>query len=336
MTEELQITLEDINDFIEELTPKKDLLYIFQPFSVGDFFYTGGLSLAVQKRKNKRGTVLICKDRMQNLGVTYENFEDIVYLPEDTMNVVREYFYLSEDYEGDNYIYGHFHKSNEKGKLYIWDETLHLIDRYKKDVFKIPLDTPYIKPVVPKISEENIAELHKKYIIDKNKTIIITPYTHSTKQLDMRFWMFLAMVLTAKGYVCYTSVNKAVETEQPIPGTKPMTINFRELHYLSDKVKCFLGSRVGIFDFLALTEAKMITVVPFPDHWYSLSKLVYPGCHDHTFFNAMDYMLPMKGYMQEKNVHAEIKFSHEHIPTEDICYSYEEIFNRVLNDVEKA
>ena len=39
--------------------------------------------------------------------------------------------------------------------------------------------------------------------------------------------------------------------------------------------------------------------------------------------------------LQEKNVKAEIKFSHERIPSEDICYSYEEIFNKVLNGVEK-
>ena len=333
MLEDVQLILKDVKNFIQELTPKKDLLYIFQPCSVGDFFYTGGLSLAVQKRKNKRGTVLICKDRMKNLGVTYENFRDIVYLPNDTMDIVREYFYASGDYEGDNYIYGHFHKPKQGGN-FIWDETLHLIDRYKKDVFKIPMDTPYAKPVVPKISDENIAELHKKYIIDKNKTIIITPYTYSSKPLDMRFWMFLVMVLTEKGYVCYTSVNKAVETEQPIPGTQPMTINFRELHYLSDKVKCFLGSRVGIFDFLALTEAKMIDISPFPS-WLFDTGSMYQNSNSKTLYNAIDYIAPFTEYLKKEKVHAEIKFSHEHIPTEDICYSYEEIFNRVLNDVEK-
>ena len=330
-----QITLESVKNFIRELTPKKDLLYIIQPCSVGDFFYTGGLSLAVQNRKHKRATVLIVKERLKNLGVTYKNFEDIVYLPNDTMNIVMNYFYVSGDYEGDNYIYGHFHKPIGGQGQYIWDETIHLIDRYKKDVFKIPMDTPYAKPVVPPITKENIAELHKKYIIDKDRTIIITPYTYSSKPLDMRFWMFLVMTLTEKGYICYTSVNTAAPNETPIPGTQPMTINFRELYYLSDKVRCFLGSRVGIFDFLALTDAKMVTVVPFPDHWYSLSSLVYPGCNDHTFFNAMEYSLPIKGYLQEKNVKAEIKFSHERIPSEDICYSYEEIFNKVLNDIEK-
>lgn len=222
-----------------------------------------------------------------------------------------------------------------KGGGYDWDESLHLIDRYKKDVFKIPMDTPYQKPIVPPISEENIAELHKNYFIDKDKTIVITPYTYSSKPLDMRFWMFLVMVLTEKGYRCYTSVNKAVEHEKPIPGTEPMTINFRELYYISDKVKCFLGSRVGIFDFLAMTDAKMVNVAPFPSDWVPSVSHLYPGCKNRTFFNAIDYISPLMENTHKDKVHTEIKFSHEHINSEDICYSYEEIFNNVLNEIEK-
>ena len=328
MPEPVQITLESVKNFINQLTPKKDLLYIIQPCSVGDFFYTGGLSLAVQKRKKKRATVLIVKERMKNLGLTYKNFEDIVYLPDDTMNVVMEYCRATGDYEGDNYIYGHFHTTPDR--KFIWDETLHLIDRYKKNVFKIPMDTPYAKPIVPPLTEENISELHKKYILDKQRTIIIAPYTHSTKQLDMRFWMFLAMTLTEKNYIVYTNVDGI--SEQAVPGTQPITTNMLELYYIADKIRCFIGGRVGIFDFLALTEAKTFTLNTFPDWLWDVSEL-YPQFDNHSFFNAMEYMLPVQGYLKEKNVKAEIKFSHEHIPSEDICYSYEEIFNKVLNGV---
>ncbi len=268
---------------------------------------------------------------MKNLGVTYENFADIIFLPNDTMNLILHYCYATGDYEGDNYIYGHFHNS---GNGFEWDKSLHLIDRYKQDVFKIPMDTPYQKPIVPPISEENIAELHKNYFIDKDKTIVITPYTYSSKPLDMRFWMFLVMVLTEKGYRCYTSVNKAVEQEKPILGTEPMTINFRELYYISDKVKCFVGSRVGIFDFLALTDAKTIDISPFPE-WLFETGSMYQNFTSRTLYNAIDYISPLMENTHKDKVHAEIKLSHEHINSEDICYSYEEIFNNVLNEIEK-
>ncbi|MBQ9487073.1 MAG: hypothetical protein IJU91_04625, partial [Selenomonadaceae bacterium] len=103
MPEQRQITLDDVKNFIRQITPNQDWLYIFQPFSVGDFFYTGGLSLAVQKRKNKSATVLIVRERLKNLGVTYENFADIIFLPNDTMSIIQQYFYITGDYEGDNY-----------------------------------------------------------------------------------------------------------------------------------------------------------------------------------------------------------------------------------------
>lgn len=209
-----------------------------------------------------------------------------------------------------------------------------MIDRYKQSVFYVPMDTPYEKPIVPPLTEENIAELHAKYFIDKDKTIILTPYTYSTTPLDMRFWLFLVMVLTEKGYRCYTNVSTAVEHEKPIPGTEAMTINFRELYYISDKVKCFIGSRVGIYDFLPFTNARCLTINPFPQWLWDVSVL-YPEFTNRTLYNAIDYIAPLIETTHNDKVHADIKLSHEHINSEDIWYSYEELFNKVLNEVEK-
>lgn len=335
MPEQRQITLDDVKNLIQQITPNQDWLYIFLPYSVGDFFNVGGLSHAVQKKKNKSATVLIAKDRLKNLGVTYANFADIIFLPAEIMSLISSYILTTGEYEGDNYIYGHFHlKPGGRGE-YKWDLSLNLIDKYKKDVFKIPMDTPCVKPIVPPLTDENIAELHEKYFIDKDKTIVITPYAYSTKPLDMRFWMFLVMVLTEKGYRCYTSVNKDAAHEQPILGTEAMTINFREMHYISDKVKCFVGSRVGIFDFLGMTDAKTIDISPF-GLWHCATGLLYPDSNSRTFYNAVDYIAPFLETSHKDNVHAEIKLSHEHIKSEDVCYSYEEIFNKVLNEIEKV
>lgn len=118
MSEQRQITLDDVKNFIRQITPNQDWLYMFLPYSLGDFFNIGGMSLAVQKRKNKSATVLIVRERMKNLGVTYENFADIIFLPNDTMNVLMQYFYATGDYEGDNYIYGHFHRPAQGGGIY--------------------------------------------------------------------------------------------------------------------------------------------------------------------------------------------------------------------------
>ena len=330
MPEQRQITFDDVKNFIKQITPNQDWLYIFLPYSLGDFFNVGSLSLAVQKRKNKSATVLIVNERLKNLGVTYENVANIIFLPPHIMAFVREYICATGDYEGDNYIYGHFRHLREG--VYDWDESLNLLDRYKKDVFKIPMDTPYAKPVVPPLTDENIAELHEKYILDKDRTIILAPYAHTTKPLDIRFWMFLAMIFTTKGYHVYTNVDGF--SEQPIPGTEPISTNFRELYYISDKVKCFIGSRVGIFEFLVFTQARCITINPFPSWLWDVSVL-YPEFTNLTLYNAIDYMATFIETTQKDKVHAEIKLSHEYINSANICYSYEEILNRILNEVEK-
>ena len=330
MPEQVQIKLEDVKNLMRQITSNQDWLYLFLPYSLGDFFNIGGMSLAVQKRKNKSATVLIVQERLRNLGITYENLADIIFLPENIMALIREYIYATGDYEGDNYIFAHFRL--DKNRQYIWDESLHIIDRYKQDVFKIPMDTPYEKPVVPPLTDENIAELHAKYILDKDRTIILSPYTHSTKQLDMRFWLFLSMIFTEKGYHVYTNVDGF--SEMPVPGTEPVSTNFRELHYISDKVKCFIGSRVGIFDFLSFTNARCLTINPFPQWLWDVSVL-YPEFDNRTLYNAIGYTSPIMGYFHKDKVHAEFKFSHEHINDEDICYSYEEILNKILNEVEK-
>ena len=189
--------MERVKNFLDELTANKDLLYIIQPCSIGDVICAGGLAHAVQKRKNKKATVMVLFDRMKNLGITYPNLADMIFLPNDVMEALRAYFYTTRDYEGDNYIYGHF-QVRENGSYVFSDETLHVIDRYKKDVFNIPMDTEFIPPVVPAISEQNIADLNSKYILDK-RTVILSPHVHTVRPLDARFWEVLARELQTGG-----------------------------------------------------------------------------------------------------------------------------------------
>ena len=331
MPEQRQITLDDVKNFIRQMTPNPDYLYIILPYSVGDFFNIGGLSLAVQKKKNKSATVLIVKDRLKNLGVTYENFAGIIFLPENIMALICRYIYATGNYEGDNYIYGHFRIKSQSGE-YVWDESLNLIDRYKQDVFKIPMDTPYTKPVVPPLTDENIAALRGKYTLDTERTIIICPYAHSVKNINDTHWKNLARKLKNKNYIVYTNV---AGDEKSLAGTKPLHVNLSELNFIADKVKCFIGLRSGIFDFLAMTGAKIFCIDTFPWWWHKLN-ILYPECNCKTIYNAVDYISPLGIYFKEDDVNCQLKLSHPHIDAEDVCYSYEEIFNKVLNEIEKV
>ena len=319
-----------VKKFLDELTVNKDFLHIIQPFSIGDFIYAGGLAHAAQKKKNKQATVLIVNERMKNLGITYSNFANIVFLPGEAMEALKQYFYVTGNYEGGNYIYGHFHAGKNGG--YIWDDTLHLIDRYKKNIFDIPMNTEFVPPVVPAVSEQNIVRLNKKYILDKFHTVIILPYVHSTRQLDIKFWELLAEKLKAQGHVVYTNTNGF--SEKPVAGTNAISTNLREMYFISDKIKCFIGSRNGIFDFLALTKATIMNINPFPEWLWDIS-LMYPNSKNRTFYNAVEYVKPIADYLGKSKVNAQINLSHSKIRPTDIFYSYEDILNSILTDAEK-
>ena len=325
----MDISNQDVKNFINELASNKDWLYIFQPCSIGDVLFNGGLSKAVQNRKNKKATVLVIQERMKNLGITYENLADIIYLPKAALDVIMHYCYITGDYEGDNYIYGHFHNA---GKGYIWDVDLpHILARYKKNILNVPLDTLFTPPLVSAISEQNIAELNDKYILDKARTIIISPYVHSIKQLDMSFWEVLVTHLKNRGYIVYTNTDGIKEI--PVAGTKAMNCNLPEVNFISDKIRVFIGSRSGFIDFLAMTKAKIICITPLICDDGDL-KLMYPNCISRTFYNAVDYVQPAIEYLQRKKFTASIKISHPLIRQQDIFFDYEDILGGILAEVE--
>lgn len=327
MNDDQKIFIEQVKNFIEQVAVRKDWLYIFQPCSIGDFFYTGGLSHAVQKRKNKSATVMVVQERMRNLHVTYSNIAQIIYLPANTMTAISNYVYLTENTEGDNYIYGHFKKRNGQ---FVWDEKSHLIDRYKEFVFSIPQDTPFVPPIVEKISPAEEKQLEKQYTLDKDRTIIISPYVHSTKQLPISFWENLAVHLKQRGYVVYTNTDGF--SEKPVAGTESITTTLPQLYFVSSKIKCFVGSRNGVFDFLGMTNTKLLNICPFPDWLYDVS-LFFPQSNNHTFYNAIDYLRPVAEYFSKSQVAATISLAHKNIKTADIFFDYDTLLREILNSI---
>ena len=95
---EQQITLDDVKNFIRQITPNQDWLYIIQPGSIGDMLLTMMLSHGVQKRKNKSATVLIALERMKTLSTVCENIAGILYLPDPMIRLVQHYLILAKDH----------------------------------------------------------------------------------------------------------------------------------------------------------------------------------------------------------------------------------------------
>ena len=359
----LELTNEEIKLYIERITGNKDFLYIIQPYGMASVLISGGLSHAVQARKNKTATVLLLSDSLKNIGLTWENVTSIKYFPVDTMELFNKYFFETQDWEGENFIYGNFHqetpkpdaekisdsdtavsssveiksdveKSGDKksDKKNDFVSKLNIIDQFKEKILDLPLDTEFHYPIPDKISDENAAALHEKYILDKNKTVVICPYFDYSPLAAVKFWTDFTKTLTDKGYIVYTNIQEIYQA--PIEGTLPLNVSFAEMHYIADKVKCFAGIRNGVFDFIAVTDAKILSVETFP-LWQQNLKILYPKCHARTFYNTDEILFPIRKLMAESNTGAKFELHHEKINDEDIFYTQKSILNALLDSVQK-
>ena len=207
------------------------------------------------KKKRKQTCVLIERDRFANCGLNFVGVSEVKYIPQMLMDLIRQYICATGEYETDNYIYGHFQvKQNRQ----VCTPSLSFLNRYKKDIFGLPLETELIPPLIEPPTDYQKQRLHSDYVLDKKRTIILAPYANSTKSPEEAFWTKLASALIGKGYVLYTNV--ANSQEKVIQGTAPMTTTFNELIYLAEKVNCFIGIRCGFFDLLAFTNAQLLYI----------------------------------------------------------------------------
>ena len=110
-------------------------------------------------------------------------------------------------------------------------------------------------------------QLHERYILNKERMIILASYANSIANIEESFWIKLASELAQKGdYVLYTNV--AAPNEKVIPGTAPIVTTYQELFYLAEEVNCFIGLRSGIFDLLAFTNARLLYINRMIHHWF--------------------------------------------------------------------
>lgn len=180
MDVKIEIPREEIKNFLDEITSNQNWLYMFIPCSIGDFLIASGLSYAVQARKNKSATVLIAQERMKNLAVTYENVAGTIFLPMDLLKATDTLIRGTESYERDNFIYGNFHMDD----LQAYDNVLTAVDKYKRYVLDLPIETPLAYPIVKNLDDENISNLRTKYFLDRRRTIILLPYAKTLNNLD--------------------------------------------------------------------------------------------------------------------------------------------------------
>ena len=219
---------------------------------------------------------------------------------------------------------------------YIYNENLSFIDRYKEDVFSLPMDTELIPPLINSLADYQKQRLHETYILDKERTIIIMPYS-SSGTFEESFWIKLVFELKQKNkdYVIYTNV--ASPREKVIPGTSPIVTTFPELVYLAEKVNCFIGHRSGIFDLLAFTNAKLLYMNRDVENWWFFDlNLNFHHTNSRAFYIASDSeQAGLKAFMQQNNISSidNVNF-YGRVEGRDVALDMDSLLEKVIDAVD--
>lgn len=310
---------------LDEMMPEKDILYVICPYNIGDFLINGGLCYALQILKRKKTCVLIVCDKFKNSGLGFVGVMQIVYIPQEVMDEIRNYIIRTGQYDTDRYVYGHFHV--ESG-CFLWDKELCFFDRYRKNVFGLPLETEILAPIISGLLEEEGSRLHTRYKIDSS-TIVLAPYANSGPQIfSDTVWAVIAERLKELGYTVYTNV--AGEKELPVAGTLPLRLDFTELAWVAGQVKCFIGRRSGIMDFLSFCGAEILCIL-YPEVWHDDLRLNFPGHESKAFYYAGHYKGELASYAVEHHVDMKlVQMDFPRVDEKEVYYEDEAMANAIV------
>ena len=331
LQEEENLSEEEEKQYLEQIAPNKNYLYILQPFGLADILCAGGFSYAAQAKKNKRATVLILNEYYKNFGIAYENVANVVYMPAQLLLSAAKYLEKKELYEVDNFIYGYLNPL--KSKNFTVADGLNFIDYYRQKVFDIPIDTPLHPPIIAPPAENVKESWNMRYTFDKERTIILAASINPKNEVKIKFWENIVNRLKEKNYIVYSLIENF--SDMSVANTRPILANSGELSYIANNVKCFIGSNVGLLAFLAMTsQANILFVSQFPAWIWDIAK-IFPNSHCRTFYVAYKFLKPIHEYYEKEGVTIQFEVSHPKINAEKIFNTYEDATEDILSAVEK-
>ncbi len=321
-------------DFWNKICTNQDYLYIVCPYNVGDFIISGGLSYAVQLKESKKGTVLIVKEYLRNVGIQFQNVKYIIYLKHRDMDTLRTYICSHQFYRTSNYIYGHF-PLIQGTQVRLFDKNLFFLENYKRFVYDLPMPTNLQDFVVENLSKDEEEVIQSNYNLSKERTIILCPHANSICEVDESFWISLVNHLKERGFIVYTNI--AGENERVIPGTEELRVEFREIFYIANQIKCVIGLRSGLMDYLAQGNAHILCISPI-DSWDSDLKTMYPNSNTRTIYYLNDLLsscfLTMDRCAKQANMNIKVSMStNRNIEDFHLCLTMGDVEKQLLESI---
>ena len=136
-------------------------------------------------------------------------------------------------------------------------------------------------------------DLPEKFLstgINIDKFVIISPEATSCKVIDNNFWTSIIKQINLMGYSVFVNVK---EPKQKIEGAFYLHLSLFELYSISKYAKAIIGTRSGLFDFLAIIDDLPMHVI--------YSDITYWGIKSQNVLNS--YSLKKLPYIKNKYVY---------------------------------
>lgn len=237
-------------DNLCEQNRDSNIVIAFGPY-MGDTIY----SLAYLKYlSEKKHTIFVCADRVAWLCQYYDLPNvDVMPVKFDFFSNVQKMLYMSRDkYYIDinvkrNLYLPFIHAYCSNHFLYSCNTTL--LEMLRKAVFDISEKCVPQRPSIPIKAEEG------KVL---PKSILVSPYSNTTRPIDIKVWTDCCEKMANLGYTVYT--NCASEQDQAIPGTHKIVMDLVTLYSIIDQFDAIIGLRSGFQDLL-IDRAKSIICI---------------------------------------------------------------------------
>lgn len=234
-------------------------VYYVPHIGVGDFCFALGYLKAYKSYHHIGHITLVCSKARMELCSFYSGYDDLIAL---SNRQYRGFAYLASVPIG-RFIcrkckrIEHTAPVLHVNRALLFDNpAIHIYDCTKM-ILRIPKETELFPPIVP---DTDITTLIKKFRLEKDKTVLINPYTSglSVKELDMDFYRLLAEKLNKIGFKTFTILG--FPSQHSVPGTEGFVTSLAEAWYLAKYCGYVIGTRSGFFDFIQYAGCEVITI----------------------------------------------------------------------------
>lgn len=224
----------------------RDTFLFLQPYASGDMYMSCLYLDNYIKRQSISSYKVICANNSSRKVGELFGFNPIMEDREKLLNVIL--YGRVVGFDGLEMKNTHAYPVNSRG-YHVWHK-LDFNTYVKHWVFQSEK-----RIVTPKLSQEDSLYLFEQKNLVLDKTILISPVSHSVEPIKDKIYEKVVEKLNNKGYVVCTNV---CGDEKPLPGTIGVQIPYSCVIDFVNKCAGFIGMRSGLCDVISSTSSKMV------------------------------------------------------------------------------